>query len=166
MGENFGDNNNIVSISWTMAIAGGISAWRIRVGQSSGCAELAPAVFASYQADGSAGTSPYRYDTKLMDTHGAVTTGANWKFTAPVSGYYNIEGDIYPNTNSWSGIIYLFKNGVSYREIMRATPSSNNTGYTGYHCMIYLVANEYISIGGSTTILSYGFVDILLVRQG
>jgi hypothetical protein len=30
------------------------------------------------------------YNTKVEDTHGAVTTGASWKFTAPEKGIYSI----------------------------------------------------------------------------
>jgi len=36
------------------------------------------------------------YDTKEIDTHGAVTTGAgNWKFTCPVSGKYLVSAFFY-----------------------------------------------------------------------
>ena len=33
-------------------------------------------------------TTPINFDSKVFDSHGAVTTGASWKFTAPISGKY------------------------------------------------------------------------------
>lgn len=32
-----------------------------------------------------------QFNNKLIDTHGAVTTGASWKFTAPISGIYRVS---------------------------------------------------------------------------
>lgn len=53
------------------------------------------------------------YNTKVYDTHGAVTTGASWKFTAPVLGYYRVTAAY--STSSANVFIYylqMFKNGV------------------------------------------------------
>jgi hypothetical protein len=51
-------------------------------------------VIARYQTDaGQSGITTgtiVNYEDKIIDTHNAVTTGANWKFTAPVSGKYRI----------------------------------------------------------------------------
>lgn len=40
------------------------------------------------------------YATKIVDTHNAVTTGASWKFTAPISGLYLIHAQVSFNPNA------------------------------------------------------------------
>lgn len=56
------------------------------------------------------------FDTISFDTHNAVTTGASWKFTAPVSGKYHVGAQAWFASGSWSAgttmRIMLYKNGV------------------------------------------------------
>jgi len=49
------------------------------------------------------------FEDKVVDTHNAVTTGASWKFTAPISGYYNVSflTTLAANTG-WSGAESLY----------------------------------------------------------
>jgi len=59
------------------------------------------------------------FDTKVIDTHNAVTTGASWKFTAPVSGRYKISSNLrFANFLAWSSGGYVglsvYKNGAAY----------------------------------------------------
>lgn len=35
------------------------------------------------------------YDTKVVDTHNAVTTGASWSFTVPRTGYYTVSASVH-----------------------------------------------------------------------
>jgi hypothetical protein len=64
------------------------------------------------------GTSPavIDYATKDFDTHGAVTTGASWKFTVPVPGFYRVS--TYNETNSFTTaaaaavVVDLYKNAA------------------------------------------------------
>lgn len=58
-------------------------------------------------------TQPADFDTLLLDTHGAVTTGSSWKFTAPVSGTYNISWLGYHTSNS-AREVRIYKNGSYY----------------------------------------------------
>lgn len=45
-------------------------------------------------ANGASASAPIiNFDTKSFDTHGAVTTGASWKFTAPVAGKYRVSSN-------------------------------------------------------------------------
>jgi hypothetical protein len=71
-------------------------------------------VAATYAAVASASTTAntqINFDTKIIDTHSAVTTGAGtWKFTAPVSGIYEVMGMIAPNGTTAG---QLYKNGSS-----------------------------------------------------
>ena len=48
------------------------------------------------------------FDTKDYDTNSAVTTGASWKFTAPVSGKYSVKSFI-----EWTNASFTVGNGVS-----------------------------------------------------
>lgn len=56
------------------------------------------------------------FASKSFDTHNAVTTGSSWKFTAPVSGIYQVSGYITYDWNTFTagerlGLI-LSKNGT------------------------------------------------------
>lgn len=53
------------------------------------------------------------FGTIDYDTHGAVTTGASWKFTAPIAGKYSVQTNMIWNapTASSAGKTMLYKNG-------------------------------------------------------
>jgi hypothetical protein len=99
------------------------------------------------------GTQPINYDSKEYDTHNAVTVSSTaWKFTAPVSGIYSIQGLFY--ANNVSAQFNIFKNNVSYKffaynqVVTGGYPASATTS-------IKLNAGEYIDIrplGPSVTI--------------
>lgn len=59
------------------------------------------------------------YGTKVFDTHGAVTTGASWKFTCPAPGKFDVSAKL-GITGSWTLAqpvrIYIFKNGSVYSQ--------------------------------------------------
>lgn len=61
------------------------------------------------------GTTIINFDTKEYDSHNAVTTGASWKFTVPVSGKYNFSAflQLTSQTGTASNTIIgdIFKNG-------------------------------------------------------
>lgn len=47
------------------------------------------------------------FEDLLYDTHTAVTVGANWVFTAPVSGYYHISAVVmFTATTTWAATEY------------------------------------------------------------
>ena len=75
-------------------------------------------VAASYWASSNKSISttiPADFDSKDYDTHNAVTTGASWKFTAPIRGVYSISGLV--NGTSGTYNLRLYKNGVFYKPI-------------------------------------------------
>lgn len=83
-------------------------------------------VAASYWASANRSTSPttpVNFDSKEFDTAGAVTTGAGWIFTAPITGLYqvNVYGQYTAGANS-SAVVY--KNGTAYK-----TVTSENANY-------------------------------------
>lgn len=93
-------------------------------------------------------------DTKIYDTHGAVTTGSGWKFTAPVSGLYTITGFAY-NTTAGSNF-YIYVNGAGTGKTQMIF--FQNTGVPqGGSVEIMLLAGEYIQlIGGAAGTLQGG----------
>lgn len=114
------------------------------------------------------------YTTKEIDTHGAVTTGAAWKFTAPISGTYCVSAKILFNTaassTGGSYLIALHKGGTLIGEFGRVngTGASNFFGPTGSR-NIFLLAGEFIDIrasqdsGGARTLFTsveYNHVSI------
>mgnify|MGYP003645180807 CR=1 FL=1 len=59
------------------------------------------------------------FATKVDDSHGSVTTGASWKFSAPTSGMYEISGMVFLAAGgAWGvgdrAIIAIYKNGVEF----------------------------------------------------
>jgi hypothetical protein len=99
------------------------------------------------------------FDDKIEDSHGAVTTGSSWKFTAQDSRLYTLKVEITSNATGWTEqeqyTLYLYKNG-SFLEVLRAieypaTPS----------------AASLQSIGGSTTLrLNKGdYIDVRLYQN-
>ena len=58
------------------------------------------------------------YATKDFDSHNAVTTGGSWKFTAPISGLYQVScqwayaPSTYAGTSTFT--CFLYKNGASH----------------------------------------------------
>jgi len=91
-------------------------------------------------------TSQINFGTKLYDTHGAVTTGASWKFTAPMAGKYRVSTFLYGSTNSW---INLYKGNSLFMKSFGYLDNSNfiNSCYGE----IDLLAGEYIDIRPETS---------------
>lgn len=113
-------------------------------------------VVANYSMNGNktvATDNQINYDTKIDDTHNAVTTGTGWKFTAPIAGYYRFSGSTTTTTGAVG--IYVWKNGASYQRVGWAL----DTAADNFSGMIKLNAGDYIDFrpdsgitfnGGST----------------
>lgn len=58
---------------------------------------------------------PINYNKKIYDTHGAISTGSDWSFKAPVPGIYQVRASLgyQSNATGW-GDLNLFKNGEPY----------------------------------------------------
>lgn len=73
-------------------------------------------VAASYQSDDAAtpSSSVLNYNTKLVDTHNSVTTGAgSWVYKAPVSGLYYLSAGFYAGTSAQQHNVHILKNGTT-----------------------------------------------------
>jgi hypothetical protein len=98
-------------------------------------------------------SAPFNFDTKEYDSHGAVTTGVNWKFTAPSAGLYEVLGYIEKVTATTSGFD-IYKKGSLYK---RASASlSSGVTYSNFYASLRLIAGDYIELRPSASITIYG----------
>lgn len=86
------------------------------------------------------------YNTKVWDSHNAVTvgsgiTGTGWKFTAPVSGLYDVNSMIFLGAGGGKEI-RIYKNG-SVEQYLYYHPSGIPSMGSG---TVRLLAGEYISV--------------------
>jgi hypothetical protein len=100
--------------------------------------------------------SPINFATKVEDTHGAVTTGAAWKFTAPISGLYSVTA--LQNANG-AHYYRVYKNGVA-DDYLSGAPASNYM--ISGKAQIRLNAGEYIDVrpDASVTTQSVTYITI------
>jgi len=110
------------------------------------------------------------FEDLVVDTHSSVTTGASWKFTAPVSGTYSVSKKILTIASAnWSagnnGIARIYKNGIYEKELsrfkMQATLNPCTMILSG-DTLLPLVKGDYIDIrvyqdNGSTENLDSNF---------
>jgi len=99
--------------------------------------------------------SQVRYDTKVTDTYGSVTTGASWRFTAPVSGNYIVSASI-GSATAYNLVIYI--DGAVYGTILSAITAGMaiRAGAT-----VYMAAGSYLDIRCSqTTTAASGAIQI------
>lgn len=107
------------------------------------------------------------FDTKVFDTHAAVTTGASWKFTAPMAGIYVVRASINwaSLTNLTAYFLNVYKNGSDYARIMYFS-GTTDVLLPGY-ALVSLSAADYIDVrvfqndsGGSSRNLATDGLDI------
>ena len=87
------------------------------------------------------------------DTHGAVTTGASWKYTAPVSGYYRVSLALC--TGASNNIFALFKNGTLDSNMSYTIGASATNNVSSSSTVLSLKAGDYFDIRPSTSNGSY-----------
>lgn len=93
------------------------------------------------------------FGTKDIDTHGAVTTGASWKFTAQTAGIYQVSAKVELQTGGgWGSTeevsLAIRKNGTTYTYLGREMQHAAHTTRAGTNgsTIISLNAGDYISI--------------------
>jgi hypothetical protein len=103
-------------------------------------------------------TTIVNFDTKDFDTHGAVTTGSSWKFTAPVSGIYQVSASVAMSNASW-GVgndwsIRLFKTGslssILFYYVEQATDANAQPSGSGT-ALVKLIAGDTVDIRCTNT---------------
>lgn len=132
-----------------------------------------PSVLATYTMttnQSASATTPINFDTTVIDTNNAVTTGGSWKFTAPVTGNYIIGGNLI--TSSGTPNVSVYKNGsfFIYATTIPSTSTEVGMGPIG----IPMNAGDYIDLRpnstntflGQTGIAKTCTVTIFLVANG
>lgn len=108
-------------------------------------------VYASYYLSANSNAAHTNFDTKITDTHSAVTTGVgSWVFTAPRAGAYSIS---YNMLGGGSGSIQLYKNGSNYLlmgGVLSTTTSGASMVQLAVGDTIYLNNANGVTITGGT----------------
>lgn len=92
------------------------------------------------------------FEDKLWDSHGAVTVGASWKFTAPVSGTYSVAAGANYTAASFAAStqlkLMLYKNGAEDSRLDGLSPSAT--------------ASVQVTLSGSTNVklLAGDYIDV------
>lgn len=120
------------------------------------------------------------FPSALYDLHSSVTTGAAWKYTAPVTGYYRVSAQVvWDQGQAWvageRSDLRVYKNGTFYRIIDFQEEDVAHSNYVrmGGSLTLQLNANDYIDIrvvhtraAGNTTLIasaSYNYVCVDIV---
>lgn len=128
----------------------------ITVSRISGPAQIASSetVAASYWLSTNqaltASTTPVNFDSREFDTHSAVTTGAGWVFTAPISGIYSVDCYLNPTT-SVNFTIMTYVAGSAYKAI-----SNRVSDYAQGTTLIPLNAGQTLQIRITQTLTVSG----------
>lgn len=106
--------------------------------------------------------SPTVFDfaTKAYDTHNAVTTGANWRFTAPVPGYYrySVKINLQNGGVATRNDTYPRVDGSAYVDsYLTLTTASQVDSHYSEGC-VYLNAGSYLDFQNSETVNSASYI--------
>lgn len=109
-------------------------------------------------------TAPVQWSAKIKDTHGCVTTGASWKFTAPDAGTYAVAPCYYTST-AGTYTSYIYKNGTLHKAL---GSSVSNSFANGGLILIQLLTGDYIDLrtSSSVTIAADANNNISIYRVG
>lgn len=115
------------------------------------------------------------FATVVYDTHSAITTGASWKFTAPVTGYYVVTASLlFSASTAWAegeqATLLMYYDGV-----LRSSTVHTGHGSTSqsvemqFSDLVYIEATHYIDLriyhdsGSARTLVndgSYNWISI------
>lgn len=97
--------------------------------------------------------SQINFDTKISDTHGAVTTGSGWKFTAPIPGKYKISPTSLYSSGTASRLT-VYKNGSIVANFGVMGTAGGQVSYASGSIILDLVANDYVDcrVTNATTV--------------
>lgn len=84
-------------------------------------------------------SNPINFATKSFDSHGAVTTGSSWKFTAPVSGVYEVSVVIGLGASSTGMMVH--KNGTAHTRLCDV-----DTTFRSASVLMNLIPGDYIDL--------------------
>lgn len=138
----------------TLAAVGNLSIFRLSGPAVVAASESVNARYTTTagQSIANAATPIVAFDTKDYDSHNAVTTGASWKWTAPVSGKITVKAQLTFASATWSAAgaleLYVFKNGALFSRIGAAQTAAGFTGrnFVGGSGDVPMNAGDYIDV--------------------
>lgn len=86
--------------------------------------------------------NPLNFDTKRTDSHGSVTTGSGWRFTAQSARTFIVSTSI--GYISTAGYLVLYKNGVAYEDVAYMGTGAGQSFLSSKSIAVPLVAGDYI----------------------
>jgi len=121
------------------------------------------AVIAARAATGSGQSIPnatytiVNYGTVTFDTHGRISVGTSWIFTALLPGYYQVSAAIlFTLTTNWAageiGQLTLFKNGAVASHLDR---KDNFSGGVSQYMMLHGSDTTYLGNGETINVRAY-----------
>jgi hypothetical protein len=117
------------------------------------------------------------FEDVSFDTHGAVTTGASWKFTAPVAGIYSYVARVLTDSNTANGdsaaiTLSVRKGGSAFSSSYVAKSGATATRFCGHVSgMVQLNAGQYIDVvlynatGGTRTLYADGSYNRIEIKK-
>lgn len=136
-GNGFVNSGQRVSFYATIPITGLSSSVQM---SSDASTRVVAARYRPSAANSTAANNPFNFDTVDYDTHGAVTTGSGWKFTAPVQGKYKVSSRVFLGSANYN--FNLYKNGTALTGVGYHVTNQNGTALT----TVELNAGDYIDI--------------------
>ena len=130
-----------------------ISGWSSNVQTSSDTDTRVVSARYSLSSGSPVSGSQVNFANIVYDTHAAVTTGASWKYTAPISGYYRVS--LVLCTGSVNNIFALFKNGTLDSNMSYTLGSSATNNVSSSSTVLSLNAGDYFDVRPSTSNGSY-----------
>lgn len=113
-----------------------------------------PVKFSAYRSSSqslSSSAAKVLLDTELYDTGSNYDNATNYRFTAPVAGFYRFEGCILSTTNTGVYIsTTLYKNGSTFVQGQPGRQDSGSAASNGssVNATLKLLANDYIELWG------------------
>lgn len=88
------------------------------------------------------------FDTKVWDSHSAVTTGASWKFAAPRNDIYRVSASplLLSVADQKVVAVFCYKGGNLYISGGAVNASGSSNLSPTFSSLVYLVKEEYIDI--------------------
>lgn len=117
-----------------------------------------PPIMAHYSTDTGTITNDtatiVNYDTKIYDTWDAVTTGASWVFTVPISGFYLVTAIVGFEGSPFWGVgdevwLDVFLEGVHYARLDDRNDVPNSPGvevYVGRSAVVEATKGDEINL--------------------
>jgi len=142
----------------TLSLDTGVGSNHLSIHRLSGPAQITASETVAVRYASSAGqvitdTEIIDFGTEEFDSHSAVTTGASWKFTAPMAGYYSVSPSILVASigyvNGDSVILGVYKNGSLEGYLDRwESPDAGSTQYVPVNgnILVKMDAGDYIDV--------------------